>query len=66
MSPSQKTTSPSREVLQSAGQISKKAADEKAWAEYNSYNDQRRHLKETEGERLSIEVLRSISKQNSS
>ncbi|WP_039030215.1 virulence RhuM family protein [Leclercia adecarboxylata] len=40
-----------REVLQGAGTISKKMADEKAQAEYNQFADQKRRLKEAEGEK---------------
>ncbi|TLU63961.1 virulence RhuM family protein [Enterobacter sp. MF024] len=40
-----------REVLQGAGTISKKMADEKAQAEYNQFADQQRRLKEAEGEK---------------
>lgn len=40
-----------REVLQGAGKISKKTAEEKAQAEYIQFAEQRRRLKETEGER---------------
>ncbi len=54
----------SREVLQGAGQISKQAAEEKARVEYERYAEQRRTLKEAEGERLGIEALRSISQKN--
>ncbi|KAA0945243.1 MULTISPECIES: virulence RhuM family protein [unclassified Pseudomonas] len=50
-----------REILQGAGQISKHAADDKAKLEYERYNQQRRTLKETEGETLSIEALRAMS-----
>ncbi|WP_283182463.1 virulence RhuM family protein [Pseudomonas svalbardensis] len=54
----------SREVLQGAGKISKQEAEEKARAEYERYAEQRRSLKETEGEGLGIEALRSISQTN--
>jgi len=54
----------SREVLQGAGKISKQEAEEKARAEYERYAEQRRSLKETEGEGLGIEALRSISQKN--
>lgn len=40
-----------RDVLQGAGQISKQMADDKAAAEYDRFADQRRRLKEAEGER---------------
>lgn len=54
----------SREVLQGAGKISKQEAEEKARAEYERYAEQRRSLKEAEGEGLGIEALRSISQKN--
>jgi hypothetical protein len=54
----------SREVLQGAGKISKQEAEEKARAEYERYAEQRRSLKEAEGEDLGIEALRSISQKN--
>ncbi|GAB80688.1 virulence RhuM family protein [Shimwellia blattae] len=40
-----------REVLQGAGNVSKKMADEKAQAEYRQYAEQQRRLKEAEGEK---------------
>ena len=39
-----------REVLQGAGKVSKKIADEKAQAEYVQFAEQQRHLKEAQGE----------------
>ncbi|WFL67568.1 RhuM family protein [Pantoea sp. X85] len=39
-----------RDVLQGAGSISKKMADEKAQAEYGEFAEQQRRLKESEGE----------------
>ena len=39
-----------RDVLQGAGSISKKMADEKAQAEYGQFAEQQRRLKEAEGE----------------
>lgn len=39
-----------RDVLQGAGSISKKTADEKAQAEYGEFAEQQRRLKESEGE----------------
>lgn len=51
-----------REVLQDSGQVSKHVADDKAKAEYDRYNQQRRVLKEAKGESLSIETLRAISR----
>lgn len=38
-----------RDVLQGAGTVSKKMADEKAQAEYAQFAEQQRRLKETEG-----------------
>ena len=40
-----------REVLQGAGKVSKKMADEKAQAEYGQFAEQQRRLKEAEGEK---------------
>ncbi|TKU18926.1 virulence RhuM family protein [Citrobacter sp. wls826] len=40
-----------REVLQGAGTVSKKMADEKAQAEYSQFAEQQRRLKEAEGEK---------------
>ncbi|MFT2798877.1 virulence RhuM family protein [Serratia sp. N21D137] len=40
-----------RDVLQGAGTVSKKAADEKAQAEYVQFAEQQRRLKEAEGEK---------------
>ncbi|MBC3212002.1 virulence RhuM family protein [Serratia fonticola] len=40
-----------RDVLQGAGSVSKKAADEKAQAEYVQFAEQQRRLKEAEGEK---------------
>ncbi|MCW7761363.1 virulence RhuM family protein [Photorhabdus luminescens] len=40
-----------RAVLQGAGKISKKMADEKAQAEYSQFGEQQRRLKEAEGEK---------------
>ncbi|HFR4116248.1 TPA: virulence RhuM family protein [Yersinia enterocolitica] len=46
-----------RDVLQGAGSISKKKADEKAQAEYQYFAEQQRRLKEAEGERDITELL---------
>lgn len=46
-----------RAVLKGAGHTSKKEADAKAKAAYDSYADQRRLLKEAEGEHSTIESL---------
>lgn len=40
-----------REVLQGAGTVSKKMADEKAQVQYVNFAEQQRRLKETEGEK---------------
>ncbi len=40
-----------REVLQGAGKVTKKMADEKAQAEYSQFAEQQRRLKEAEGEK---------------
>lgn len=40
-----------REVLQGAGKISKKMAEQKAQEEYNQFTNQQRRLKEAEGEK---------------
>ncbi|TBL71723.1 hydroxyacid dehydrogenase, partial [Klebsiella oxytoca] len=47
-----------RDVLQGAGGISKKAADEKAKEIFDIYAQKRRRLKETEGERANIAALK--------
>ncbi len=46
-----------REVLQDAGKVSKKMADEKAQAEYSQFAEQQRRLKEAEGEKDIVELL---------
>lgn len=46
-----------RDVLQGAGTISKKMADDKAQVEYEHFAEQRRRLKEAEGERDITELL---------
>lgn len=51
----------SREVLQGAGHISKRTAEEKASLEYERYTEQRRRFKEAEGEKLGIDALRAIA-----
>lgn len=40
-----------RDVLQGAGKISKRIADEKAQTEYSHFAEQQRRLKEAEGEK---------------
>lgn len=47
-----------REVLQGAGTVSKKTADEKAQAEYIQFAEQQRRLKEAEGEKDIAGLLR--------
>lgn len=49
-----------REVLQGAGGISKKAADEKAKAVFDIYAQKRRQLKEAEGARVNIAALKDL------
>ena len=51
-----------RDVLQGAGGISKKAADEKAKEIFDIYAQKRRRLKETEGERANIAALKDLLK----
>ncbi|MGK3137934.1 virulence RhuM family protein [Pantoea trifolii] len=46
-----------RDVLQGAGSISKKMADEKAQAEYGEFAEQQRRLKEAEGEKNIASLL---------
>jgi len=46
-----------RDVLQDAGKISKKAADEKAQTEYAQFAEQQRRLKESEGEKNIADLL---------
>ncbi len=52
-----------RDVLGHAGRISKKQADEKAQAEYERFAEQRRRLKEAEGERDNLGALVEWQKQ---
>lgn len=49
-----------RQVLNNSGSLSKDEADEKATAEFEYFARQRRHQKETEGERDTIEALIAI------
>lgn len=51
-----------RNVLQGAGGISKKAADEKAKAVFDIYAQKRRQLKEAEGARVNIAALKDLLK----
>ncbi|EAY4773282.1 virulence RhuM family protein [Salmonella enterica] len=46
-----------REILQGAGKVSKKMADEKAQAEYSQFAEQQRSLKEAEGEKDIADLL---------
>jgi hypothetical protein len=50
-----------REILQDAGSVSKKEADEKARHMFDDFAQRRRRLKEAEGERVNIDVLRTIA-----
>lgn len=47
-----------REVLHDAGKATKKLANEKALAEYSRFTEQQRRLKEAEGEKEIIELIR--------
>ena len=49
-----------RNVLSGAGNISKKAADEQAKKVFDDYAQQRRRLKEAEGEMANIAALNAI------
>ncbi|HHN8350078.1 TPA: virulence RhuM family protein [Morganella morganii] len=51
-----------REVLQDAGGISKKATDEKAKEIFDIFSQKRRRLKEAEGARANIAVLKDLLK----
>lgn len=51
-----------REVLQGAGGISKKAADEKAKEMFDIFAQKRRQLKEAEGAKVNIAVLKDLLK----
>ncbi|MFU9077159.1 virulence RhuM family protein [Proteus sp. LHD240705] len=51
-----------REVLQGAGEISKKAADEKAKEVFDIFAQKRRRLKEIEGARANIAALKDLLK----
>ncbi|MBS9422591.1 virulence RhuM family protein [Photorhabdus caribbeanensis] len=51
-----------REVLQGAGSISKKAADEKAKEEFDLFAQKRRRLKEVEGAKTNIAALKNLLK----
>ncbi|WP_025738994.1 virulence RhuM family protein [Salinivibrio socompensis] len=51
-----------REILSGAGQISKKAADDKAKLEFEHFAEQRRRLKEAEGEKVNIAALKAALK----
>lgn len=51
-----------RDVLQGAGHITRKAADEKAKKVFDDYANQRRRLKEAEGAKENIAALRAMLK----
>ncbi|MFA7555152.1 MAG: RhuM family protein [Spongiibacteraceae bacterium] len=51
-----------RDVLTGAGKISKKAADDKVKLEFDNFAEQRRRLKEAEGEKANIAALKAIVK----
>lgn len=51
-----------REVLSGAGKISKKAANDKAKLEFEHFAEQRRRLKEAEGEKVNIAALKAALK----
>lgn len=53
-----------REVLSGAGNISKKAADDKAKLEFDNFAEQRRRLKEAEGRKVNIAALKAIIKKD--
>lgn len=55
-----------REVLHDAGKITKKIADEKALAEYSRFTEQQRRLKETEGEKDIVDLIRWEKHNNAS
>ena len=52
-----------REVLHGSGSTSKASADKKAKAAYDQFNEQRRRLKESEGEQQAISALAKSAKQ---
>ncbi|WP_281646273.1 RhuM family protein [Parendozoicomonas sp. Alg238-R29] len=51
-----------RDVLDNAGKITKKAADEKAKQMFDQFAEQRRRLKEAEGAQANIEALHALIK----
>lgn len=51
-----------RDILQGAGHITRKAADEKAKKVFDDYANQRRRLKEAEGAKENIAALRAMLK----
>ncbi|MEM0515474.1 RhuM family protein [Pseudoalteromonas sp. YIC-827] len=53
-----------RNVLNGAGKISKKAADDKAKLEFDNFAEKRRRLKEAEGEQANIAALKAILKKD--
>ena len=53
-----------RDVLNGSGNISKKAADEKAKLEFDNFAENRRRLRETEGAQANIAALKAILKKD--
>jgi hypothetical protein len=53
-----------RDVLNGAGKISRKAADDKAKQVFDNFAEQRRRLKEAEGEQANITALKAILKKD--
>ncbi|ASJ72806.1 virulence RhuM family protein [Granulosicoccus antarcticus] len=49
-----------RDVLENAGSISRKAADDKAKSEFDRYTEERRRLTEAEGAQTNIAALRAL------
>jgi len=53
-----------RDVLSGAGKISKKDADDKAKLAFDNFEEQRRRLKEVEGEKANIAALKTMVKKD--
>jgi hypothetical protein len=53
-----------RDVLEGAGKVSKKSADDKAKMEFEQFAKQRRALKEAEGAKANIATLKALLKDN--
>ncbi|MBJ7554869.1 virulence RhuM family protein [Marinomonas spartinae] len=53
-----------RDILSGAGKISKKDADEKAKLAFDNFEEQRRRLKEVEGEKTNIAALKTMVKKD--